>query len=63
MYLELKAWLSSNPNVSQSSVAKALGVSPATINLYLKHEYRGKTEELDKKVESFCASKRSVRKN
>lgn len=39
----------------QKEVANKLGVSVATVSLYLKGEYNGNVAELDLKVEQFLA--------
>ncbi|MFW9322769.1 AAA family ATPase, partial [Glaesserella parasuis] len=41
--------------IGQKEVANKLGVSIATVSLYLRGEYDGNVEELNIKVEQFLA--------
>ena len=38
---------------SNSTIARELGVSPATVSLYISGKYRGNTEQLDEKAENI----------
>ena len=52
MYQKLLAYMD-DAKKSQSAVARALGVSKATLNLYLQNKYAGDVAALDAKVRAF----------
>lgn len=52
MYQELLSYMEETQK-SQSAVAKALGVSKATLNLYLQNKYAGDVHALNNKVQSY----------
>lgn len=49
---DLKMFLEVN-NISQSSIARALSISPAAISTFIKGEYKGNNEELGKKIKLY----------
>lgn len=52
---DLKAFMSKE-NVSQASLARALGVSASVISLFLKDKYAGKSIELAEKIKLYIAN-------
>ena len=52
---EFKSFLEVN-DLKQAHVARSLGLSPAVISQWLKGEYRGDNETLEKKISQFMAN-------
>ena len=52
---EFKTFLEVN-DLKQAHVARSLGLSPAVISTWLKGEYRGDNETLEKKISQFMAN-------
>lgn len=52
---QLEAFMSKE-NISQASLARALGVSASAISLFLKDRYAGKSEELAQKIKLYMSN-------
>ena len=52
MHQQLKSYVEQN-GLKQSEVAKSLGISSATLSLYLRGEYTGKVDEINSKVAGY----------